>query len=212
MLKNFILLFFISSFLKCQTTNTITFTIDGKSFEFVTYEKTQEYYKNGMLKKCQLSEPQQIQGFICKDWIYFDIKGNITQFQNAGAYKFNTNIIPESSTIFINSKKIIESIWPSKETYINGIKNIGNLKSRISFFENGNTKSCYLKENVNIQGYPCLASTSKPVTFYENGKLKKFTISEEFLLTNKRYKKGSTLLVEPLDNIIFYECPLTYQN
>lgn len=202
MLKNFILLFFLSSFLKCQTTNTIIFSVDGKSFEFEIYENSQEYYENGMIKKCQLSKIQKIQDYHCKDWIYFSKSGSLLQFELASAYKFGTSEIPKNATVFLRDNKTISSIWLSKESYINGIRCAGEYKTPTLFFENGNTSLCYLLENTTLQGYPCAANISKPVCFYQSGKIKSFTLAKDFIYKNYTYKKGSTILVEPFDKII----------
>lgn len=192
-----ILLFFAMALLSmCSSTKTIV--LNRYSKEIVFFDHSDEYYENGSLKKCKLSNAVVLNGYECISWLHLFKEGTIKQVETAKDIKRSTFVIPTGSIIFLDEKDptYLRTIWFSRDVKIGAVSCKGRNKIAVSFYPNGKIKACFLSEDQIIQGFPCKSSLLKPIKFHPNGKINSLTLSRDYEYRNIKYKKGETILID----------------
>lgn len=189
----------------CSPKNSIYLPLYSEEISF--YDHTAEYYPDGMIKKCKLSDTATLNEYKCISWIWFFESGQIKQFETAENIKMNSFTIPSNSTIFFNeqSPTKIKNSWFSEDVMINSIECKGGGKISTEFYDNDSLKACFLTRDQNIQGFPCHSSLFNPVYFYPNGKIKVLTLSNDSKFGDTDYKKGESILVEENGTVSKFE-------
>lgn len=165
---------------------------------------SEDYFKDGSLSHCLLTEPVILNGIVCRDWLHMDSHGSLRQCVIDRPFPFSGVSIPAGSTVFFNPMKpgIIELIMFSEEVTINGIHIRGKMKVTTSFYENGQIKSCFLAGDQMIHGIPCSESLFHPVSFYADGGLKQCTLSEHAEINGNHFLKGQTIQFDENEKVI----------
>jgi hypothetical protein len=180
----------------CSSIKTVTLSNYSAQISFI--ENSATYYPNNNLKTCKLSESTSLGGHKCISWLHFFENGLIKQFQTAEDIILPSYTIPSGSVIFYNDQnpEKIKHICFSKDIVIDSVKckSGGNISTE--FYDNGRLNACFLVENQNIQGFPCLSSVFEPVYFYPNGKIKELTLSADFKNSETTYKKGESIIID----------------
>lgn len=179
----------------CSFSNTIYLPLYSAKISF--YNHTAEYYPDGKIKKCKLSDVATINQYRCISWIWFFENGQIKQFKTAENIKMNDFTIPPRSTIFFydQSPGKIKYIWFSEDVVIKHLTCKGGGKISTEFYDNDSLKACFLSRDQNIQGFPCKSSLFNPVYFYPDGKIKIVTLSKDSTFGDINYKKGESILI-----------------
>ncbi|MFT3740810.1 MAG: hypothetical protein QM786_18830 [Breznakibacter sp.] len=174
---------------------TKTFVLQKYSKEIVFVDKTDEYFDNGNLKKCRLSDTAIIEGAKCVSWLHFFESGSVKQFQTANDIKQAAYVVPAGSIVFPEEHDIscFKGIRFSKDVNIDHIICKGGNEVEVDFYPNGRIKSCFLSANQTIQGFPCKSSLLKPIKFYPDGKIMVLTLSTDYEIQNNVYKNGETI-------------------
>jgi hypothetical protein len=62
-----------------------------------------------------------------------------------------------------------------------------------------------LSEATEIQGVPCQAGVMKPVQFYSSGKLMNCSLSKNYIVGEKTFKKGQKLALDENGKVVAAE-------
>jgi len=86
-------LFFFAMALLSMCSSTKTIVLNRYSKEIVFFDHSDEYYENGSLKKCKLSNAAALNGYECISWLHLFKEGTIKQFETAKDIKQSTFVI-----------------------------------------------------------------------------------------------------------------------
>ena len=189
---------FLISIVMIACSSTKTVVLEKYSKEIVFIDKTDEYYENGNLRKCKLSDTAAIEGFCCISWLHLYENGSIKQFRTTKDIEQPTYIIPSGSVIFPIEKDIhhFKCVRFSKDVNIDSVLCKGGNEVEVNFYPNGKIESCFLSKNQTIHGFPCKSSLLKPVRFYQDGKVKELTLSKDYELQGTLFQAGSTVTLD----------------
>lgn len=197
-MKEKIFLIFITALIITGCTTIKTITLSNYSVQISFIENSAKYYPDNNIKACKLSEIANLNGHNCISWLHFFENGLIKQFQTAEDIILPDCTIPSGSVIFYNAQNPdkIKYICFSKDIVIDSIKckSGGNISTE--FYDNGKLNACFLTENQNIQGFPCMCSVFEPVYFYPDGKIKLLTLSADSKYMDTIYKKGQSIIID----------------
>ncbi|MFH1081261.1 MAG: hypothetical protein V1766_13555 [Pseudomonadota bacterium] len=165
-----------------------------------------EYYDSGHIKKCKLKDTINIQNIPCKNWIWFHENGKLAQFQLSEKTEIQGIMVPPGSTVFKREDGSLEHCWFSKDVMVQGYPcNGGSMKVDTAFHANGKISCCFLSEATEIQGIPCQAGVMKPVQFSESGNLMNCSLSQNYIVGEKTFKKGQKLAFDENGNVVSAE-------
>jgi|GEM_PF-1839249 len=146
------------------------------------------YHENGELERIKLKGTASIQDFPSTHWTWFRENGSLSHTVLAETYDWDGKIIPEGSTVFLDTTGTIDHFWLSKNTIIDGVPCDGGWgKITTSFHPNGKLKWVFLYVDAEIQGIPCRHGMFSPVTFHKNGTLKGCTSIKETSINGITY-------------------------
>jgi hypothetical protein len=156
---------------------------------------SEDYFSDGSLSHCLLTEPVTLNGIVCRDWLHIDSRGVLRQCVIERPFPFSGISVPAGSTVFFNPVQpgVVELIMFSEPVTINGIHIRGKMKVKTAFYENGQIKSCFLQGDQFIQGIPCSESLFHPVSFYADGRILQCTLSEDAQINGNDFLKGQTI-------------------
>ncbi len=87
---------------------------DYSSFTFA--KGSDKYYADGKMESCKLKQPALINGYLCKNKVYFHANGNLKQCELAEQVVIKEEVIAKHTTLQFSedgkiSKKIKRSFW-----------------------------------------------------------------------------------------------------
>lgn len=147
----------------------------------VSCSKEINYYENGNIEFCRLSQIDTLSG----------------------------QILPENTGVHFTEKGILNWCFLPKDLLIQGhLCRGGGYSFMTNFYPNGQLKIAWLAENEVIQNIPCskfnffsaifYSFHGKPgkTSFYENGRLKYCELSEKKTINGIQYQKGDAVSFE----------------
>lgn len=195
----FRIMLFIGSFMIMEG-----YTAQSATASRICSKRTEEYYENGALRTCQLTDSVKIRGYPCQSRIRFNANGNLDQFELSEEYVIQGLTIPIKSTVFLDDNGRLYKCWFSKNITIQGIPCKGSAFSRVTttFYENGRLEWCFLSKPTIIQGIPCKAGVFDIVGFYPNGSLRTCTLGKHILINGRKYTQGTKVTLDENGNVL----------
>ena len=182
----------------------ILLTIGNALAQDIQFRKTSDsYYANGQLKKCHLLHETQINGFLCKRWIRFYENGAVKQIQVAEDCSVQNLPTPKDTFVFFREDSMVEKMWLSRDTEIQGILCHGGWgKSATGFYASGRLRFTFPPQRQMINEIPCKPGGLAGVYFHENGQLQRCYLDTDIVYQGKEYKKDTRLTFDESGTVV----------
>jgi len=146
----------------------------------------------------QLAENSEIEGFPCaRGFIVFHDNWALREFKLSRSHPWQDFVLPAATWVFPDRNgNILTCVFPN-DVEIQGHLCRGGRGGvtgiQTSFHKNGILSSYFSREDVVVNGIPCLGSVFHPIRLHKNGQLQSCTLSRAVVIEDQELLKNTTV-------------------